>query len=425
MKKTIKLLALTLTVGVSLSAARPTVAAAASSAALQAGDLIAICGDSITEQKSYSIYLEDYFLMCQPAGNLQAVQLGLGGEGAPSFATRLQADALPYHPTVATIFYGMNDGGYTAPDEALKKRFRDGMAAVVRTFKDAGLRLIVAGTPGVVDSDAFKRPGTAPEVYNETLRQLGEMSKEVADSEGVVFADVHSLLLDMMAKAKAKYGAAYHVAGADGVHPDWNGHLVIAYAFLKALGCDGNIGAITYDFGAGQATADRAQKILSVTNGEIQVESTRYPFCFFGNPDATRSTRGMLEFLPFNEDLNRYTLTVTNARGDLKVTWGKESKVFPAAALAKGVNLAAEFLDNPFAAKFIEVEKAIRSQQNIETPIIRTSSLLALIVRELPDTQAEFDQLRQTMFGLDAKLRQRAADSVTPVTHTIKIEPVN
>ncbi len=28
--------------------------------------------------------------------------------------------------------------------------------------------------------------------------------------------------------------------GRDGVHPDRNGHLVMAYAFLKALGCDGN-----------------------------------------------------------------------------------------------------------------------------------------------------------------------------------------
>ena len=41
--------------------------------------------------------------------------------------------------------------------------------------------------------------------------------------------------------------ARYHVAGADGVHPAANGHLIIAYAFLKALGCDGNIGTIKVD----------------------------------------------------------------------------------------------------------------------------------------------------------------------------------
>ena len=50
---------------------------------------------------------------------------------------------------------------------------------------------------------------------------------------------------DVMTKAKAKYGKQYALAGeADGVHPDENGHLVMAYAFLKALGCDGDIGTI-------------------------------------------------------------------------------------------------------------------------------------------------------------------------------------
>ncbi len=42
-------------------------------------------------------------------------------------------------------------------------------------------------------------------------------------------------MIDAMAKAKLKYGKEYNVAGGDGVHPNRNGHLVMAYAFLKAL----------------------------------------------------------------------------------------------------------------------------------------------------------------------------------------------
>ncbi|MHC4913054.1 MAG: hypothetical protein ACYTE5_08635, partial [Planctomycetota bacterium] len=30
---------------------------------LQQGDFVAICGDSITEQKQYSVYVQDYLLM--------------------------------------------------------------------------------------------------------------------------------------------------------------------------------------------------------------------------------------------------------------------------------------------------------------------------------------------------------------------------
>ena len=75
--------------------------------------------------------------------------------------------------------------------------------------------------------------------------------------EGVVFANVLDPMIDVMTKAKAKYGHDYHLAGGDGVHPDRNGHLVMAYAFLKALGCDGNIGSITVDLTAEPGSGQR------------------------------------------------------------------------------------------------------------------------------------------------------------------------
>ena len=43
---------------------------------------MAICGDSITQQKIYSVFMEDYFLMCQPVEGLRIAQFGWGGERA-------------------------------------------------------------------------------------------------------------------------------------------------------------------------------------------------------------------------------------------------------------------------------------------------------------------------------------------------------
>ena len=180
-------------------------------------------------------------------------------------------------------------------------------------------------------------------------------------------------MLDVMAKAKAKYGEDYAVAGGDGVHPDPNGHLVIAYAFLKALGCDGNIGTITVDLAANKATATDGHKVLAIKDGSVDIESTRYPFCFSGDPKSPDATTGIIEFFPFNQDLNRYTLIVTNPgpATKLKITWGTQSKEFPAADLAKGINLAAEFLNNPFSEPFKKVEQTIRQQQNFETLLVK------------------------------------------------------
>ena len=73
--------------------------------------------------------------------------------------------------------------------------------------------------------------------------------------------------------------------------------------------------------------------------------------------------------LPFNAELNRLELWVTGASTPrLKVTWGSWFKIFRAEELAKGVNLAAEFLDNPFSVPFQSVEYAVSKQQQYGAP---------------------------------------------------------
>ena len=401
------------------------VAAFAAEAKLQEGDFVAVIGDSITEQKQYSVFIEDYLLMCQPAAKLRAMQFGWGGETAGGYKGRMANDTLPFKPSVATTCYGMNDGGYRPFDENSQgKSYRGAQTAIVQTFKQAGLRLIVVGSPGCVDADTFRRDPAAAKMYNETLAKLRDIAKEVAAKEEVAFANVHDAMIDAMTKAKAKYGKDYHVGGGDGVHPAANGQVVMAYAFLKAMGCDGNIGTITVDLAAGKAEATEGHKVLSCKDGEIEVESARYPFCFSGDPKDTNATSGIIEFCPFNQDLNRFTLVVKGAKGDnVKVTWGKASKEFPAADLAKGVNLAAEMLDNPFCEPFRKVDDAVRKQQGFETPMIKDLiNKLPSMERIVPEEKEAFDRVRAALAKKDQALFDAAAAAVVPVKHTIKIE---
>jgi hypothetical protein len=114
------------------------------------------------------------------------------------------------------------------------------------------------GSPGVVNADTSRKDPAAAEMYNKTLAALRDLAREVAQEEGAAFANVFDPMMEETTKGKAKYGKSYPVGGGDGVHPDANGHLVMAYAFLKGLGCDGDIGTITVDLAAGQAEA-RAQ----------------------------------------------------------------------------------------------------------------------------------------------------------------------
>src|SRR5262249_30224000 len=160
----------------------------------------------------------------------------------------------------------------------------------------------------------------------------------------------------------------------DGVHPTWAGQTVMAYAFLKAFGLDGEIGSFEIDLKANQCKTSRGHELLSSKNGEFEIRSSRYAFCACelpgqaapGFPDCAgdnsekdTSIRAALALIPFNRELNRLGLVATNARAArYKVTWGAESRTFAAANLAAGINLAEEFPLNPFSAAFARVDAA-------------------------------------------------------------------
>ncbi len=150
---------------------------------LKAGDFVAICGDSITAQCLYSQYIEDYLVLCQPAPGLQAQQFGWSGERAPSFLRRMENDVLVFRPNIVTLCYGMNDGGYTAVNTTALDTYRSALTAIVAGLKKSGVHKIVIGTPGSVDTDTFVR--IDPAVYNNTLKELGDVAKEVASKEEV------------------------------------------------------------------------------------------------------------------------------------------------------------------------------------------------------------------------------------------------
>lgn len=404
--------------------ARAEDAKAAPALILKKGQRVAVVGDSITEQKLYSKYIETYLTACLPELELHVIQLGWGGETAPGFAARMNNDLLPWRPDVVTTCYGMNDGGYRAYEEGIGKRYALAMADIVARLKKAGA-VVVVGGPGVVDSKFFQGGGEKPKVYNDNLSRLGEQAKKVAEAEGFPFADVHGAMKAAMDQSKPVLGEAYDVGGKDGVHPGPNGQLVMAYAFLKAMGIDGNIGSITIDL-KGKAASSDGHKIVGEETGKVELESTRYPFCFSGDEKTSGGTRSILPYVPFNQDLNRFTLSVKNLDGaKAKVTWGAASKTFTKEELEKGVNLAAEFFENPFVEPFRKVETMIGAKQSFETGMIKS------VINQFPrlvdqmgkdkTVEASLEALRKQLFESHEKMDASVRNVLLPVKHTIAV----
>jgi lysophospholipase L1-like esterase len=396
---------------------------------VQPNDVVGIGGDSITEQHIYSADMEDYLLMCQPTPNQRIIQFGWSGEQAPAFLDRLNTDVLPFKPTVMTTCYGMNDGHYGPLTDDVANNYRKAQTAIVEALKAGGVRAIVLGSAKCVDTKTYHaQEASAADVYNKTLGSLADIDRDIAAKEGVVYADVYGITLATMKKAKAKFGEDYPFGGGDGVHPDHAGHLVMAYAFLKALGCDGNIGTITVDFGLNQAIGSPGQEIVSYRDGTVTVKSTRYPFCLTGAPDAkeTYFTAPIATCFPFNQDLNRYLLVVRGlTTPNAKITWGTTTRQYTAADLEKGINLAADFITNPFSDQFAKVDQAVRAQEDQEDMLSKTfmHNTPEWEKNFAPGANAAFDQVIAAGMAQHDALYQQAVSLVVPIQHMIKIEP--
>jgi len=394
---------------------------------LKPGMKLAVAGDSITEQKLYSKYIELYLTVCEPRLKIQVAQFGWGGERAPGFAGRMENDLSWFKPDVVTTCYGMNDGSYTTYTNTIGKTYSDAMATIVTKLKATGATVVVGG-PGAVDTKFYAHANNPAAVYNENLGTLSDLARDLATSNGFPFADVHSTMVKAMTDAKAALGPEYDVCGRDGVHPGPNGHLVMAYAYLKALGLKGDIGTVTLSMKDGKATATDGHKVVTSQAGKVNLESTRYPFCFSGDDKSSGGTRSILPFVPFNADLNRFVLKVTDLPWDrAKVTWGATNKVFSKSELEQGVNLAAEFIPNPFNDAFTKVEAAVAAKQALETQMVKDwITRIPSTVRTLDndkDVESSMRIIEGKFVAKRATLQQAVSAAVIPVRHAITIEP--
>lgn len=384
---------------------------------LKKGDRLAICGDSITEQKMYSRIMETYLTVCVPQLEVRVRQFGWSGERAPGFLHRMANDTLRFNPTIATTCYAMNDHRYQPYREEFGQEYRQTSRAIIRAFKERGVRVVqgAAGTVGKMPHWVKQAKGTVKDL-NLSLLEFRNIDVELAREEGVAFADVFVPMLVGGFRANRQYGDDYMISGKDGVHPGWAGHLVMAYAFLEAMGLDGQIATITVDLSGGEAMVSDGHRVLSSEPGRVEIESRRYPFCATGPDDVDSSIRSGMTLVPFNEKLNRFMLVARDPEADsYRVTWGDASRTYSSAELKAGVNLAADFEVNPFSAAFKRVDEAVKRKQDYETRQVKT-------LFHGPEGRQDM----MATVALTEKVRQPLAEAIetafAPVRHTIVIE---
>jgi hypothetical protein len=369
---------------------------------LQPNDRVAICGDGMTADWSYSLYLEDYLLMEEPLAGLDVAQFGWMANDPVGFLARIN-DLLPYKPTVALLDFNSGDVATRAAAQT----------NLVEALKKAGVRTIVIGSPVCVDSFNYQHDPAKGAAENQRLAALAAIDKDVAAKEGVVYADVYGATISAMQKEKALRGESFPFEGPGSDGDVFN--MAIASTFLKALGCDGSVGTITYDYAAGTATGTPGQQIVSVKNGTVAISSTVYAFWFPGHNIAPTAPwpDPLLACIRFNQDLDRYMLFAKNLpKGQVKVYWDDVNHDFSSDDLAKGINLPDVMPGgggHPFGDPTASVNFGVGGQHQQEN--VSGGAL----VQGKPDPQADAKR--------EAAL-QAAKNRILPIKFNIIVQPL-
>ncbi|MBP6963354.1 MAG: SGNH/GDSL hydrolase family protein [Armatimonadetes bacterium] len=198
---------------------------------IKPNDRVVFLGDSITAQRLYTKYVEDYFTTSHPEMNVTFVNAGVGGDRSSAALNRVEKDVIAAKPTVITICFGGNDAAYR-PTVDMKglQTFKDGLSNLIshiRARTDA--RVVLLTTTCVDETRNSKLKG-----YNLTLSRFIAETKKVAAKEGVPVIDLFHPLRAALAVGQRTDPSFTLIP--DGVHPNEAGHRVMADTILRAWG---------------------------------------------------------------------------------------------------------------------------------------------------------------------------------------------
>lgn len=215
---------------------------------------IVFFGDSITENGTYIRNLEAFFLRHLPEHQLEWINLGVSSETAagtserdhpfprPCVHERLERALAEVRPDWAFICYGMNDGIYHPFGEHRFEAYRDGVRRAVERVRGSGARVILMtpppfdtasiggeALPDGLDDYSFERPYAD---YNAVLGRYGAWVREYGEAEGLTVVDLRGPLGELIrVRREADPGYRY----GDGIHPNEDGHWVIARTILSRV----------------------------------------------------------------------------------------------------------------------------------------------------------------------------------------------
>lgn len=348
------------------------------------GDRVVFVGNSITDGGRYHAYIWLYYMTHYPTRRITCFNAGIGGDVIEQMADRFDYDVLSKKPTVLTLTWGMNDSGYF---EWYRKDAQDFMdKRLMNTYETYSklesrlkampkIRTILIGGSPYDETTKFSSKNYYP-------GKSAQLAKIVAHQEASAernhwgFVDFYHPM-DAINKREQVRDTAFSLTPNDRIHPDNNGHLVMAYLFLKSQGLANNVVA---DVAINAAN----KKVEKAVNGTVNnvvagngisfnylAKSLPYPLDTLPRGWGSRFPQSdALKVVPFMKEFNQELLTITNLKDgkyDLVID-GERMKTYTAAQLSTGINMA-EIPNTPQYQQAIQIRELNEERWDIERRI--------------------------------------------------------
>lgn len=402
---------------------------------LKDGDKVVFYGDSITDQRMYTVIVETYVASRYPDRNITFVNSGWGGDtvnggGGGPIDTRLQRDVFPYKPTVVTIMLGMNDGGYKAESEVNDQKYFDGYKHIVDSIRSQLPQIrILAVEPSPYDDvtgpPAFPVSGDIQ--YNQILRSFGKWIVNYAQQANLDVADANSGMVQDLVRAQQLDPETAKQIIPGHIHPSFGGHLLLAESLLKAWGARPIVSSVTLE------ASSKNLKTVSAEHAVVSALSSGPSFSWTEVDDALP--------LPFRQwidmwgggasvdlsirssdvavALNQQLLKVKGLKSgsySLEID-GTSVGAFNNDQLVQGINLAV--LKTPATDQAMKVYQLANSHEEIHYDQWRNIDV-PLAEYKLTGAGPAIDSLSR----LDDELAQKMREVAKPVPHHFELVPV-
>jgi lysophospholipase L1-like esterase len=390
--------------------------------AIKEGDRIVFYGDSITDQRLYTTFVETYIVTRFPAINVSFVHSGWGGDrvtggGGGPIDHRLERDVFAYKPTVVTVMLGMNDASYRAFDQKIFDVYSKGYEHLVQSLKSnvPGVRITLI-QPSPYD-DVTRKP-TFEGGYNQVLIRYGEFVKNLADKEGAAVADLNTSVVTAVKKAAEINSTGAQDLIRDRIHPGPAGQLLMAEALLKAWNAPALVASVELDAPSAKIVKEENTKLDKLqVNGTISW--TQHDLALPMPIDLKNSGIELaVKASDVEQVLNQETLKVQGAPASkyaLKID-GEDITDVTREQLAAGMNLAE--LDTPMSRQARSVHNLTLQHNNLHFQRWRTI--------QVPNERRGYPGLAKAVEGLDILEADMVAEQrakAKPVPHRFELVP--